>query len=111
MRVFGAKGVMHYEIDAGLWDTPDTLHRGATLYIQRAGYGAREKLAVPQSDMFRAELEMFAQSCVTGLPNELDAANANAAVAVLQAALASIASGRSVRIADIVARGRGAHVA
>jgi predicted dehydrogenase len=107
VRVFGAKGVMHYEIDAGLWDTPETLHRGATLYIQRAGYGGREELAVPQSDMFRAELEMFAQSCLTGRAGELDAANANAAVAVLQAALASIASGRSVRIADIVAAARG----
>ena len=59
---------MHYEIDFGTWDTPDKLHQTSTLYIQRGkdGYGKREELKVPESDMFRAELELFAESCRTG---------------------------------------------
>src|ERR1700719_1548422 len=77
LRVFGSRGLMHYEIDFGTWDTPDQLHQSSTLYIQRGrdGYGSREELTVPPSDMFRAELEMFAESCRTGKRNELSADN------------------------------------
>src|SRR3979411_662175 len=61
VRVFGSKGLMHYEMDFGTWDTPDKLHESSTLYIQRGknGYGSREELEVPPSDMFRTELELF----------------------------------------------------
>ncbi len=92
VRVFGSKGLMHYEIDFGTWDTPHKLHESSTLYIQRGndGYAKREVLAVPASDMFRIELEMFAASCRSGKANELSARNANIAVAVVNAALRSI---------------------
>ena len=78
VRVFGSKGLMHYEIDFGTWDTPDKLHQTSTLYIQRGkdGYGKRAELKVPESDMFRAELNMFAESCRTGKANELTARSA-----------------------------------
>ncbi|MCC6777381.1 MAG: Gfo/Idh/MocA family oxidoreductase [Hyphomicrobiales bacterium] len=105
VRVFGSKGLMHYEIDFGTWDTPEKLHRSSTLYIQRGkdGYAKREELAVPESDMFRAELELFAESCRSGRRNELSAENGNAAVAVVYAALRSIDEhGRGVRIADVI---------
>src|SRR5215813_4016973 len=48
VRVFGSKGLMHYEIDFGTWDTPEKLHESSTLYIQRGrdGYAAREVLTV-----------------------------------------------------------------
>ena len=39
VRVFGSKGLMHYEIDFGTWDTPDQLHKTSTLYIQRGKDG------------------------------------------------------------------------
>ena len=83
----------------------DKLHTTSTLYIQRGkdGYGKREEIKVPESDMFRAELEMFADSCVTGKPGELTAHNGNVAVAMMYAALRSIEQqGRAVKIADIV---------
>jgi predicted dehydrogenase len=106
VRVFGSKGLMHYEIDFGTWDTPDQLHQTSTLYIQRGkdGYGKREELPVPESDMFRAELDMFAESCRTGKANELNARNGNVALAVVYAGLRSIErQGQSVKIADIIA--------
>src|SRR5689334_669132 len=109
VRVFGSKGLMHYEIDFGTWDTPDKLHLTSTLYIQRGkdGYGRREELKVPESDMFRAELEMFAESCVSGRANLLNARNGNIAVAVVYAALHSIErNGQSVRIADVIEEAR-----
>src|SRR4051794_2382801 len=109
VRVFGSKGLMHYEMDFGTWDTPSELHRHSTLYIQRGknGYAKREELQVPQSDMFRAELEMFAESCRTGKPNELTAQNACTAVAIVDAALRSIdRQGQLVRINEILGEAR-----
>jgi predicted dehydrogenase len=105
VRVFGSKGLMHYEIDFDTWDTPDQLHKKSTLYIQRGkdGYAKREELKVPESDMFRTELEMFAGSCRTGKPGELSTANGNFAVAIIYAALRSIEkNGQYVRIADVM---------
>jgi predicted dehydrogenase len=110
VRVFGSKGLMHYEIDFGTWDTPAKLHETSTLYIQRGkdGYAKREELKVPESDMFRIELEMFADSCRSGQPNELTARNGNVAVAVVNAALRSIERrGELVAIADILAEAGG----
>ncbi|MBZ5541509.1 MAG: Gfo/Idh/MocA family oxidoreductase [Acidobacteriia bacterium] len=109
VRVFGSKGLMHYEIDFGTWDTPDKLHETSTLYIQRGkdGYAKRQELKVPQSDMFRTELEMFAESCRSGKPGELTAENGNIAVAVVNAALRSLEkNGQYVRVADILAEAR-----
>jgi len=106
VRVLGSKGLMHYEIDFGTWDTPAELHKTSTLYIQRGkdGYAKREALDIPESDMFRAELEMFAESCRSGKANELTAGNGNVAVAVVNAALRSIErEGQAVRIADVIA--------
>ncbi|HET9403538.1 MAG TPA: Gfo/Idh/MocA family oxidoreductase [Burkholderiales bacterium] len=105
VRVFGSKGLMHYEIDFGTWDTPHLLHKSSVLYIQRGkdGWAKREEIRLPESDMFRAELEMFAESCTSGKPNELTAHNGNVAVAVVYAALRSIdRKGQCVRIADVM---------
>ncbi len=109
VRVFGAKGLMHYEIDFGTWDTPHLLHKNSVLYIQRGkdGWGKREELKVPESDMFRAELEMFAESCTSGKPGELTAHNGNVAVAMVNAALRSLEkNGQAVKVADILAETR-----
>jgi predicted dehydrogenase len=109
VRVFGSKGLMHSETDFSSWDTPSKLHLSSQLYIQRGkdGYGKREDLKVPESDMFIAELEMFAESCRTGAANELTARNGNVAVAVVNAALRSIDNnGQYVRIGDIIDEAR-----
>jgi predicted dehydrogenase len=105
VRVFGSKGLMHYEIDFGTWDTPHLLHKNSVLYIQRGkdGWGKREDIKLPESDMFRAELEAFAGSCVSGKPNELTAHNGNVAVAMTNAALKSIdRKGACVAIEEVM---------
>jgi predicted dehydrogenase len=109
VRVFGQKGLMHYEIDFDMWDTPDKLHETATLYIQRGkdGYANREEIRIRESDMFRQELDMFADTVRTGRPSELTAENANASLAVVYAAIRSLeADGRYVRIADVIDEAR-----
>jgi predicted dehydrogenase len=105
IRVFGQKGLMHYEVDFGRWDTPGRLHETSSLYIQRGkdGYGKREVLKLPQSDMFVDELESFAGAIATGKPSELSAYNGVVAVATVNAALRSLEEqGRLVRLADVI---------
>ena len=65
VRVTGDKAVMFYEIDETKWASPEQLHRDATLYLQPRGQGvgARQHVAVPESNMFHDELDLFA-SCI-----------------------------------------------
>jgi predicted dehydrogenase len=110
LRVFGSKGLMHSETDFASWDTPSRLHLTSQLYIQRGkkGYGKREDLKVPESNMFLTELEIFAESCRTGKPSELNAHNGNLAVAVVNAALRSIDTrGQYVRLVDVLEDAKG----
>ena len=92
VRVFGQKGLMHYELDFSTWDTPDRLQETSSLYIQRGkdGYGKRERLQLPPGNMFLDELDMFADVCITGEAAELSAASGNVALAVVNAALRSV---------------------
>lgn len=109
VRVFGSKGLMHYEIDFGTWDTPDALHESSTLYIQRGkrGYASREELKPRPTDMFQAELEMFAEACRTGRAGDLNAHNGNVALAIVYAALRSIErQGQSVRVSEVLDEAR-----
>ena len=105
IRVFGQKGLMHYEVDFSTWDTPHRLHESSTLYIQRGkdGYGKREVLKLPASDMFVDELEMFADSIATGRAPELTAYNGVVAVAIVNAALRSVdANGCLIKLAEVI---------
>lgn len=109
IRVFGQKGLMHYELDFSTWDTPDQLHETSTLYIQRGkdGYSKREVIDLPPGDMFQDELEMFAEVCRTGEPCELSAHSGNVALAVVYAALRSIDNnGALVKLGDIIEESR-----
>jgi len=109
VRVFGSKGLVHYEIDVDSWDTPHLLHKRCVFYIQRGrdGWAKREELGLPESDMFRTELEVFAESCLSGKPGELTARNGNVAVAMTNAALKSIErQGQCVSIAEMMNEAR-----
>jgi len=105
VRVFGSKGLIHYEIDFGTWDTPEAIRESSTLYIQRGkdGFGKREVLDEPATNMFTAELNMFADSCRSGKTSVLSAKNGNEAVACVYAALTSIErGGAAVELAEVV---------
>ena len=109
IRVYGQKGLMHFELDFGSWDDPDRVHETSTLYIQRGkdGYGKREVLDMGASNMFTDELDMFAEMCRTGETVELEAANGLVALGVVNAALTSIErSGQYVKLSEIL---EGAH--
>ena len=105
VRAFGQKGLIHYELDFSSWDNPNDLHKTSSLYIQRGidGYGLREELKIPESNMFLEELEIFANSCLTGSVKQLSAENANIAVAMVYSALKSVDNnGQLISIKDTI---------
>jgi len=109
VRVFGQKGLMHYELDFSTWDTPDRLHETSLLYIQRGkdGFGKREVLELPSGNMFLDELDMFADVCATGEPAELNAKSGNIALAAVNAALRSIAqNGQLISLESVLDESR-----
>jgi predicted dehydrogenase len=105
VRVFGSKALMHYEADLTAWRATAKLHEKSTLYIQRGenAYSRREDVSLPEGNLFRSELEVFAETCRTGKSGALNAENANRALAVFQAVLRSLDNrNQSIRVADVV---------
>jgi predicted dehydrogenase len=104
VRATGLDALMFYDIDQTHWANPERLHENATLYTQARGKGpGRQALPVPAGNMYRAELEMFADSVATGNECELSAANGCQAVAAVYAALKSAQEGsRAVRLSEII---------
>ncbi len=109
VRVFGSSGLIHCEIDFGAWDTPEAIGDSSKLYIQcgRDGFSKREVLDETATNMFTAELDMFAESCRTGRTSDLSAANGNEAASCAYAALASIErNAAAVKLSEFMAMAR-----
>jgi predicted dehydrogenase len=109
VRIFGSKGLLHYEADLDARDATGNAGANSTLYIQRGkdGYAKREELHPPESDAMGAALEIFAQACRSGKSSELSAAEVIRGMAVVAAASWSIANNsQTVRIADVLHRAR-----
>jgi predicted dehydrogenase len=105
IRATGADASMFYDINQTFWPNPERLHENATFYLQARGKGPaeREALPVPPGNMFREELEMFADNVATAKPCELSAANGCQAVAAVYAALKSAREkSRLVRLSEII---------
>ncbi|MGE5089743.1 MAG: Gfo/Idh/MocA family protein [Candidatus Levyibacteriota bacterium] len=109
VQVSGDRALMAYEIDQSLWNVADDLHVGATLFRHALGQPPRERVRVdvPRGNMFREELEIFAQAITGGSECELSADNGCQALAIVDAALESAAAGgRHVAPAEVLARAR-----
>ncbi|MGB8897452.1 MAG: Gfo/Idh/MocA family oxidoreductase [Pseudolabrys sp.] len=105
VRVTGADALMFYDIDQTHWADPERLHEYATLYSQARGRGPadRQSLPVPPGNMYRDELELFADSVTSGRECELSAANGCQAMAAVYAALKSAEEGnRAVLLSEII---------
>jgi predicted dehydrogenase len=105
IRATGADALMFYDIDQTHWPNPERVHENATFYLQARGKGPaeREALPVPQGNMFRDELEIFADAVANGGGCELSADNGCQAVAAVYAALKSAReNSRAVPLSEIV---------
>lgn len=109
VRVTGQQALAYYEIDQSHWAAPERLHEHATFYTQPRGSGPaqRNRVIVPASNMFRDELELFADSVVARRACELSAENGCLALAAVDASLQSAGQGGAeVKLADVLARAR-----
>ena len=109
IRVTGTRATMFHEVDQTLWSRAERLHEGATLYRQAldAGPAGRVAIEVPAGNMFRDELECFADAVRRGTPCELSAENGCEALAAVEAALQSARRGGvQVRIDAVIAAAR-----
>ena len=105
VRATGAEALMFYDIDQTYWASPEKLHENATLYMQARGKGPadRQALPVPPGNMYRDELELFADSVAANKECELSAQNGCRAVAAVYAALKSAQEeSRAVRLSEII---------
>jgi predicted dehydrogenase len=107
VRVTGADALMFYEIDETHWANPERLHENATLYLQARGKGPadRQELSVSAGNMYRDELELFADSIRNNVVCELSATNGCQAMAAVYAALKSAKEeSRFVPLSEIIMR-------
>lgn len=114
VRATGADALMFYEIDETHWANPERLHENATLYLQARGKGSadRQALSVSAGNMYRDELELFADSVRNNIECELSATNGCQAMAAVYAALKSAAEeGRFVPLSEIAAASQSSHLA
>ncbi len=105
VRATGLDALMFYDIDQTHWANPERLHENATLYVQPRGKGPadRQAMNVPPGNIFRDELEIFADSIATDTECELSAANGCQAVAAVYAALKSAKEdSRHVALSEII---------
>lgn len=102
IRVTGDLACAYYEVDQAGWSDAAQLHVGARLYVQTRGKGisTREEIEVPAGDMFRDELELFAQAIFTRQPVEISADNGVQALAAVYASIASARKGGCVQTID-----------
>jgi predicted dehydrogenase len=106
VRATGSDALMVYDIDQTHWASPEWLHENATLYMQARGKGPadRQAVTVPPGNMYRDELEMFADSVRDSASCELSAANGCQALAAVYAALTSAKRhSRAVELNEIIA--------
>lgn len=105
VRATGAEALMVYDVDQTHWANPERLHENATLYLQARGKGPADRQSYPVAagNMFRDELDMFADSVATGQVCELSAFNGSQALAAVYAALISAKEGsRTVALSDVI---------
>jgi predicted dehydrogenase len=110
VRATGADALMFYDIDQTHWANPERLHENATLYTQARGKGPADRRVqpVPAGNMYRDELELFADAVASRGECELSAANGCQALAAVYAALKSATEGsRVIPLRDIIETAKG----
>jgi predicted dehydrogenase len=109
VRATGDRASWFYEIDQSLWSQPSRLHEQAVLerLARGDGPGKRQRIDVAPGDMFRDELELFADAVRKRTRVPLDAENGVQALAAVEAALASARrGGAEVALDDVLAIAR-----
>ena len=106
VQATGDRASVDYAVDQSLWAEPSRLHEHAVLARQARGDGpaARTRIPLPPGNMFRDELEQFADAVRGDGSCELSAANGCQALAAVEAAIVSASrDGAAVTLGEVLA--------
>jgi predicted dehydrogenase len=101
-NVYGMEANLYFTVDFNFWSRSDVVDQHSRLEIQHRGSSEHQPIPLGQGDMFREQLDEFAD-CVRGKKQpEVGGKEATAALAVIYAALRSAATGRTVAINEVM---------
>lgn len=101
--LYGMDANLYYTVDFNFWGRSDLVDLHSKLEMQRRGSSGHEEIRLSQGDMFREELEEFAECIRAKKAPEVGGAEGIAALAVIHAAIRSAETGRAVAIKEILA--------
>jgi predicted dehydrogenase len=97
ITIYGTGGTAFYAVDFTWWSSGETDAHSA-LEFQARGPAERRAVAFEPVDMYRAELEDWAEAARGGLDPAVSGAEATSALRVVWAAIEAAATGRSVSV-------------
>jgi predicted dehydrogenase len=101
-NVYGMDANLYFTVDFNFWSQSDVVDRHSRLEIQHRGSSEHKAIPLSEGDMFREQLEEFAD-CIRGKKRpEVGAKEAIAALAVIYAALCSAETGRTVAVKEVM---------
>lgn len=100
--VYGMDANLYFTVDFNFWSRSDVVDQNSHLEIQHRGSSEHKPIAFGQGDMFREQLEEFGECIRTRKQPEVGGQDAIAALAVIEAALRSAASGRTVSLGEVM---------
>lgn len=101
LNVYGTGGAAYYEAEFAYWSTGEA-DAHSTLVFQARNSGERVPVPFERVDMYRAELEDWADAVRAGRDPEVSGAEGVAALAAVWAALEAAGSGRTVSVGQVV---------
>jgi predicted dehydrogenase len=101
-NVYGMEANLYFTLDFNFWQRSDVVDQHSQLEIQHRGSSEHKQVPLERGDMFREQLEEFAD-CIRGKRQpEVTGQDGIAALAIVYAALRSAESGRAVAVKEIM---------
>ncbi len=100
--IYGTDANLYHTLDFAYWTAPD-VDQHCTLFREACGAKERVSVEIPTTDMFREELEDFADAIRKRRKPEIGWEESARAIAVVEAAIRSSDSRRPVSIAEVMA--------
>jgi predicted dehydrogenase len=99
--VYGMEANLYFTVDFNFWSRSDLVDQHSHLEIQHRGTSEHQPIPLSQGDMFREELEEFAECIREKKRPEVGGPEAIAALAVVHGAILSAERGRTVDMREI----------
>jgi predicted dehydrogenase len=101
-NVYGMDANLYFTVDFNFWQRSDVVDQHSQLEIQHRGSSEHKQVPLGQGDMFREQLEEFAD-CIRGKKQpEVSGQDGIAALAIIYAALRSAETGRTVTLKEVM---------